>query len=238
MKKVEKKRLERVFFCLYAISALILIAGINRLWRSELLRAPVLDVLRVCDLNVMFIFAPLCAIWLAFLLYFCKGHRNLLTLLTFIFGTYMLGVGFGMHEPFNVTRTIYGKEMTEGIKKTAEFMDDGLGHWTFFVGFVLLSLSIVLAELKNPFSEKIPVFKVAVSTILGLITGFVIYMNMAWEKTAFDLAVIACCLALVFLFKLRYGNPQFSRIPMTYTLCLSYGLGLGATLIHGLVQAG
>lgn len=236
MKKVEKKRLRRIFFCLYAISALILIAGINRLWRSELLRTPVLDVLRVCDLNVMFIFAPLCVIWLAFLLYFYRGHRNPFTLLIFIIGTYMLGAGFGTHEPFNIVRSVYAQEMTENIMRTAGFMDDGLGHWTFFAGFVLLSLSIVIAELRNPFSEKIPAFNITVSTVLGLITGFVIYMNMAWEKTAFDLAVIACCLALVFLFKLRYGNPQFSRIPMTYTLCVSYGLGLCATLIHWFVR--
>lgn len=234
MKKKEAKRLNRVFLCLYAVSALIFIAGINRLWKIDVLRSRTLDILRVCDLNVMLIFAPLCIFILALMLYFYKGHKNTFTFLAFIFGAYMLGIGFGMHEPFNAM-SVYRLEMTGGISRTVRFMDDELGHWTFFAGFIFISLSLVIAELRKPFSQRIPLFHMTAATLLGLLTGFVIYMNMAWEKTALDLAVIGCCLATALLFKLKYGNPQFNRIPITWTMCLSYGLGLFSTLAHWII---
>ena len=234
MKKKEAERLNRVFLCLYAVSGLILIAGVNRLWKTDFLRANALDILRICDLNVMFVFAPLCIFALALMLYFYKGHKNIPVLLAFIFGTYMLGAGFGMHEPFNAM-SVYRLEMSGGISKTVNFMDDGLGHWTFFAGFIFISLSLVIAELRNPFSRKIPFYHMAAATAIGLLTGFVIYMNMAWERTALDLAVIGCCLVTALLFKIKYGNPKFSMIPITWTMCLSYGLGLFSTLVHWII---
>ena len=188
-----------------AALTLVLAAG-NRLWPAAVLRTPLVDALRTCDILVLFVFAPIC-IWLQWrLLHTVAGEAGATACKTlFVIGVYLLGVGFGMHEPMNALPM--HTRLPVALQQSIRFFDDRLGHWIFFSGFLSLVLAVVWAEVRNPLPVRLE-RKSAVGVIgVGMVFGAVIFANMVREDTAVDLIVLGVTLALTSLLWLRNGRP-------------------------------
>lgn len=224
-------RLNRTLALISALAALMLAAWVNRKLETGFLEIRRLDALRLRDLLTLFVLAPLgiLLMWELFKVSAPKAGRKLAWL--FITAVFLLGMGFGMHEPTNAIR-VAGLPAPEALRDSLRFFDDDLGHWIFFAGFALCVLTFAAAETESPFERPLPAWAVSMSILSGLAVAASIYGNMAWEDTAPDLAVMLACLAAVFVCHARHGFVSLKRLPMTLSMYVSLGLGNAATLVH------
>lgn len=210
----------------------IILAAFNRLLSADILRHAVLDIFRVCDILAVFVFAPLVVLLLRQLLRVtAAGNKQVAgEWMFFTMGVYLLGVGFGMHEPMNI---LSSKTIEEAaIKQSIDFFDDGLGHWVFFGGFVLMIISIVKAEAANPLSIPLRPVQSLVIVVIGLTTGVVIFFNMYREETAADIAVLVAALFCISVFRLRYPAAKWRCLPLTTTSAIAFLIGAAGTLCY------
>lgn len=237
MDQKDNSRVENVFAVMAAIALLLCAAAFNRLAAIAILRQPVCDVLRTCDLTSIFILAPLAVVLLALLLGLYDGFSSRSCLILFVIGVFMTGLGFGMHEPTNAMLVFYGKALTGDFRQSILFIDDGIGHWAFFAGFVFLSLSGVLAELKNPLPEKMMPRYTLTTFIITLITASVIFFNMAYENTWPDICTLLLTVGISVFLNLSVYRRDFLKVPVNIIVCFGYGGGVAATLLYWLVLA-
>ncbi|OGV51331.1 MAG: hypothetical protein A2017_20150 [Lentisphaerae bacterium GWF2_44_16] len=229
--ETEKKRAGRILTFSYVLCFVIVLAGVNRLWKTVPLKQPVWDILRLCDVNVMFIFAPLSLlmVWLIFREY--KGDSFTGGTLLFLAGVYLGGAGFGMHEPANIAVSVYSKALPGAVKASLFFFDDKLGHWIFFASFSAITIAVIWAENRNPLNNALK-FKYLLSfLVMGLICAAVIYFNMVREKTTLDIAVLIFIAFLSIFIQFIYGR-RIAALPLTLAVYTAYLLGSAATLLH------
>ncbi|MFW6414256.1 MAG: hypothetical protein ACOCZS_03035 [Verrucomicrobiota bacterium] len=216
-----------------AIAVVLVCAAVNRLLASDFLRSQVLDVLRLCDIIVVFILTPGLVLLTHRLLVITSSSdrsKGKSEWLLFVIGVYLLGVGFGMHEPMNVLSTFSVKQ--ESLRRSIQFFDDGLGHWVFFAGFMLLVLAIVRGETKNPLPESFQWIGNVTVGITGISVGTVIFINMYREDTLVDLIVLGLTLLVSLAFWLQSKNRNWQRLPMTAAIVLAFFLGIAGTLLY------
>jgi len=222
---------------LSALAALVAVAAFNRLSQAAWLNKPVLDVLRPCDLIVVFLLAPVAIFLLWGLFKVLRGDTFLPATLLFLLGAFLTGVAFGMHEPMNVLSSVHRASIPPQLLNSIIFLDDGLGHYVFFAGFMSLSLAGIWAELRDaqstePFSRNVLVC----AAVTGIVTAAVIYANMVHEKALIDIAILAITVAISAVLQLVYGSPSFRKLPLLIALCLGYGGGVLATLLYWLIR--
>ncbi len=228
----DRLRIAKVLAMMALLCGTVALAGINRLWGAAFLRAPVLDALRTCDVLVIFIFAPLSIIilWTLFKIY--DGPSSIVCAFLFLMGVYMFGLGFGMHEPFNIFVSKYGSHMSESMRYSALYFDNDLGHWTFFAGFMLLSISGAHAEMRKPYVENLPFKVIACAALFGAITAVTIFFNMAKEKTGSDLMCLALTVSIVAVIHFIYSSKSLMRLPVVLALYIAFGGGTALTLFY------
>jgi hypothetical protein len=233
-KDLQKIKKAVTFLC--CLGGVAVLAGINRLAHGHFFRDPQWNILRMCDILVAFVFAPLGVIflWLLFRVY--EGHKSIAGAIVFIVGAYFLGVGFGMHEPFNIFISTYRNHMTEPMMKSAVFFDDQLGHWVFFAGFMLISIAGTYAEILKPYEEKLPLKFILPALAVGVATAVVIFFNMAWEKTSVDIAILALTVAIVSVIHFIHSSKSLMKLPATLALYVAYGGGTVATVLYWLIK--
>jgi hypothetical protein len=122
------------------------------------------------------------------------------------------------------------------MMKSSIFFDDLLGHWIFFAGFMLISIAGTYAEIKKPYEEKLPMRFILPAFAVGLATAVVIFMNMAWEKTATDIATLALTVAIVSVIHFINSSISLMRLPATLALYTAYGGGTAATVLYWLIN--
>ncbi|HCE46473.1 MAG TPA: hypothetical protein DET40_23255 [Lentisphaeria bacterium] len=227
-----ENRLRNTIQLIGVIAAVIVLASLSRKLELEFLRMKALDALRVCDLLTLFVFAPSIVI-LGWTLFKTTCIRKSVMLEgSVIIGIFLLGIGFGMHEPANVLNG--GAITPKALKESLNFFDNLLGHWIFFAGFMLLTVSLSIAETRDPQERPVPKWVLAFTIISGLAVAAAIYGNMFNEKTGVDIAVLAACLLAMSIFHMINGKASLSRIPITLLLYIAFGLGSLATLLKWL----
>lgn len=231
MNESDLKRAKTLLVYLAVVCGLVVLAGINRKAGFQFLNMTFGAGCRVRDYVVVFGITPatIGVLWL--MLRFYRGHESLIASLLFIMGVLMLGVGFGMHEPTNFMVKHYQKGISPEVRESLLFFDDQLGHWAFFVGFMLIALSGVFAEMRKPFDEALPKWMFSVVVVLGLIAAYVIYKNMVNERTLVDILVLLSTVIIAGADHFVKGSPSLRRLPILTALYLSCGIGALATLI-------
>lgn len=228
----DKRRIRQMMLTLTALCITVVLAGINRKLSVPFLREPVTDVFRMCDYIVVFFIAPATVFFLYLLIKINKGTQSFISIVIFIFGVYLLGVGFGMHEPMNAI-TVSGSLIGEPtLIRTFIFFDDELGHWVFFAGFMLISIAVAWSEICCPYNKKMKWNILLPVWIIGLLTALVIYLNMVREKTGHDIAVIIVTVAVIGILHLFNGRSNLKRVPVVFTCYIAYGGGALVTLLH------
>ena len=212
------------------IAAVIVLSTLSRKLGLGFLKMKALDALRVCDLLTLFVFTPFIVILGWTLFKTTQIRRSVMLESAVILGIFLFGMGFGMHEPANVLRA--GSAHAErALRESLLFFDDYLGHWIFFAGFMLLTVSLSVAETRDPQDRPIPKWGLAITIMLGLAVAVSIYGNMIHEKTGVDIAVLAVCLIAMFIFHMINGKAPLLRIPITLQLYIAFGPGVLATLL-------
>lgn len=213
-----------------ATGVVIVLAALSRKLQLEFLEMKALDALRVRDLLALFLFAPTVIIlgWIL-LKTTCVGKSVMLEGAV-ILGIFFLGMGFGMHEPMNV---LNGKiaNTPKALGESLNFFDNYLGHWLFFAGFVIMTVSLSAAETRDPQENPVPGWILASTIISGLAVAVSIYGNMFNEKAGVDIAVLGACLLAMFVFHMINGRASLLRIPITLLIYIAFGLGSLATLL-------
>lgn len=225
----QENRLRKTILLMGLFAAVIVLSTLSRKLELGVLRMKALDALRVCDLLTLFVFAP-SIIMIGWTLFKTTCvRRNVMLEGAVILGIFLLGMGFGMHEPANVLNG--GAHTPKALRESLNFFDNLLGHWIFFAGFTLVTVSLSIAETRDPQETPVPVWARFYAVISGLAVAIAIYGNMVNEKTSVDLAVLAVCILLMFIFHMLNGKAPFSRIPITLLLYIAFGFGILSTLL-------
>lgn len=219
---------------LAVITLLAVLAGINRLAPPDIFRVKIIDAIRLTDFLMMAFFTPPVLICWWFIIRAYRGHRSNLVMLVFILGIFAMGIGYGMHDPANILHKAYHNRLPGKLEDTLIFLDDGLGHWTFFIGFAAVSLSGALAETIKPF-KGLPNMVVALAWVCGLIGGLVIFLNMVKEETVVDLFVLGATAVFIAAHASIRGINIFKRAPLSLAMLIGYGGSSLATCVVWLV---
>jgi hypothetical protein len=222
-------RLRKTILLMVLVAAVIVLSTISRKLELGFLRMKALDALRVCDLLTLFVFAPSIIILGWTLFKTTQIRRSVLLEGAVILGIFLLGMGFGMHEPANVLNG--GLHTPKALKDSINFFDNCLGHWIFFAGFMLVTVSLSVAETRDPQDSPVPRWVLTIAIIAGLAVAVSIYGNMVNEKTFVDIAVLTACLFAMLFFHVINGKASLSRIPITLLLYTGFGIGVLATLL-------
>ncbi|MFA6567722.1 MAG: hypothetical protein WCS96_05875 [Victivallales bacterium] len=224
-----ENRIRKTILLIGLIALVIVLSTLSRKLGLGFLRMKALDALRVCDLLTLFVFAP-SVIMLGWTLFKTTCVRRSVMLEgAVIIGIFLLGMGFGMHEPANVLNG--GAGIPKALKESLDFFDNCLGHWIFFAGFMVVTISLSAAETRDPHGCPVPKWILAVAIVSGLAMAASIYGNMVNEKTGVDIAVLVASFLAMLAFHMMNGKASLSRIPITLMLYIAFGLGALSTLL-------
>lgn len=232
----EASRLRRTLLLVVAMGVLLLLALVNRKLECQFLKTRVWDVLRGRDLLTLFALAPLGVAIMWDYVDSCETKARRWTGLAFVIGVFLLGMGFGMHEPANAMQ-IAGYSKIQAVKESLVFFDDELGHWVFFAGMLATVMALAAAETANPFQEPLKRGLLAIFALAGAAGALSMFGNMVGEKTDLDMAVVLASLALLALVHWRNGFAGPNRLPMTLSLYVCLGGGAAATYGFWLLRA-
>ena len=229
------KRLAWLFVLFCSLCAL---AGASRLSTAEWNLQRCLDVLRVREILSLFVFAPLVSLCF-WLFYKCLGRGAAASIwvdLLCILSIWFIACGMGMHDPANCLQGAYRSELAsmETLRNSLAFIDDALGHWVFWGGFVLGSWTLGIRQLLAPLDEKMNFRWLAFFTVVTLALLGVMFTNLRDEypKTRADLLVIALAAGLpALLHPLLARKVSLLRLPLLLVIHGSYWGSVAGTLL-------
>jgi hypothetical protein len=109
----------------------------------------------------------------------------------FALAAYLYACSYGMHEITNYLNSRFCLGPSDAACRIIDFNDNEFSHYLFFAGFILLNVSVVLAQLHVPATA--PLTRTD-NTLLVLNASFVaagIAANLAFERIGIDLYVVA-----------------------------------------------
>lgn len=230
-----------LFFAVICVAA-----GASRLAKSGVNFVVCADVMRVRELLSMFVFAPLiCLVFWLFNRILAQG-RDLWSLdLMCLLAIYCIACGMGMHDPANRLLSAYPSKgmMSPDLRNTILFLDDQLGHWVFWCGFVLGSWCMGFQQLRTPLKGRMRAHWVVAFSLVSLVLLGVMLTNL-WDeypKTFADLGVIGAAVAPLLLAHLIFARKvSMLRVPVLYVIYVAYIGSIVGTLIcwqfrHGII---
>jgi len=229
---VDDKILLKRLAVLFLVFALICVsAGASRMASCGWNYAPVADVLRVREILSICVFAPLISVmfWL-FNRCLAQGRQSWTLDILCLLSIYFVACGMGMHDPANRLISAYRSEgmMAEDLRRSIIFIDDQLGHWVFWSGFVLGTWCIGLQQLRMPLKARMSFKWLSVFLTVSVLLLGVMLTNL-WDeypKTITDLYVIGAAVSLVAVVHLLYvRRVSVLRMPV---LCVIYPAYIGS----------
>ncbi len=146
------------------------------------------QLMRIYDLNAMFIVTPITVI-VSYLLYkgFTKHNKHTFYLL--LISLYLVIISTGNHEVTNFLNMHFcSGELDSEICKSIAFNDDTFSTLLYFLGYAGINISILFSEVTTANSNKLVVYINAVFLALGIIA------NSAFEDIGIDLYIMALVL--------------------------------------------
>ena len=192
--------LRRLLVIFAVFAAICLLAGASRMCPPAWQLRPFGDVLRWREALSMFVFAPLIAavFWLL-VGAVAQGRPSRTVELLMVLAIYAVACGMGMHDPVNRLLNVYrhAPALTPALRGTLVYLDDQLGHWIFWGGFVLGTWVIGIQQLQAPLKAKMPaLWRLGFGAVAAALL-WVMLTNL-WDeypKTRVDLCVVAAALA-------------------------------------------
>lgn len=236
--------MKRVHFLLTGLSVSIFLLSVNRLTSFTLGYLQPFEFLRWVDFNAM-LPIPLITVILYFLLLrevtlnskFLQTSLHVFLMALFITGVYLFGASSGSHEVTNYLNTRFcdeGKTHSE-ICNIISYNDDEFSHIIYYLGFVVMSIVILVSEDKSPRKNGMTNSDKALVAANGLFIGLGIFANLAFEEIGIDLYFFG--LVMLLSFYLLYKNfKNYSRFPVIYYSSIAYGLGVLATVAAKLAK--
>lgn len=117
--------------------------------------------------------------------------------------------------------------LTLPLVSIVAFNDDEFSHWVFFVGFVLVSASLMALQALFPRRVVPGARDLALLVANGVAIGAGVFANLAFERTGLDLYVVALLALAAFVLLRRLG-----RQPLLVYYATAYGLGLVGTALY------
>ena len=232
--------LRRLLALFAAFCVVCLLAGASRMCPTAWQLRPFADVIRIREALSMFVFAPTIGVLFWFMVRtLARGRASRPVEALMVLTVYFIACGMGIHDPTN--RMLAAYHGNEPVYQSLRFLDDGLGHWVFWGGFVLGSWVFAFQQVLSPLREKMGRAWLGGFGAVAAALLWVMLTNL-WDeypKTRADLCVIAAAILppLVFHLAARRG-VALARLPV---LCVMYPAYLGSiagTLICWLVRYG
>lgn len=230
---------------LFAVFAVIaLLAGASRmrppLWQLQ----PFCDVLRIREGLSMFVFAP--AISAVFWLIYRtvgRGESRAAVDVLMVLSVYFVACGMGLHDPANRLEVVYRQPdaLSVAARRSLTCLDDQLGHWVFWAGFVLGTWVLGIQQALTPLKEKMAwPWRLG----LGCVSAAILWVMLTnlWDeypKTRLDLGVIVAAVlppAAVQMAVCR--RVVLTRLPVLFVIYPAYFGSVAGTLICWLIRYG
>ncbi len=233
--------LGRLAALLVAFAAVCLVAGASRMRPAAWELTAFGDVLRVREALSLFVFAPaVCVLfWLLARTLGSGGVGDALMVLC----VYCVACGMGLHDPSNRLVDVYGRAgaLAPAVRRSLDYLDDGLGHWVFWAGFVLgtwvLGVRQTRAPLRAPMGWG---WRVVFVSVAGALLW--VMLSNLWDeypKTRADLGVIVAAAAVPLAAHLvgcrRVG---LWRLPVLLVVYPAYFGSVAGTLVCWWVRYG
>jgi hypothetical protein len=151
--------------------------------------------------------------------------------LIFLAGLYFLGAGMGMHDTCDLLGRVYRSLKSPALHRSFDFFDNRLGHWVFFVGFVLTSVANGVAQLRHPLEQPMAKRWLLVFLVLSLPLAAVMVTNLMFERTGVDLAVISFALLVVVGVHVFRGG-RLNRAPLLLVYYPAYAAAVIGPLMY------
>ncbi|MDD2599449.1 MAG: hypothetical protein PHO37_09505 [Kiritimatiellae bacterium] len=197
----------------------------------------------------MFLFAPLiCLMFWLFNRTLAQGRAPGFLDLICLLAIYCIACGMGMHDPANRLLSAYRAEgmMSADMRRSILFMDDQLGHWVFWCGFVLGSWCIGLQQLRTPLKNRMRSHTAVFFLCVSLVLLGVMLTNL-WDeypKTFADLGVIGIAVAPLLAAHLIFARKvSILRLPVLWVIYPAYIGSVVGTLLcwqlrYGIIGGG
>ncbi len=186
------------------------------------------DVLRIREALSMFVFAPAIAVifWLL-LQTFRRGEGGGVVDILMVLAIYAVACGMGIHDPANRLVSAYGTagKAAPELMRSIVWLDDGLGHWVFWAGFVLGTWVMGLQQLKAPLQQGMGWWW---RVFFLVITGAMLWVMLTnlWDeypKTLDDLCVIGGAAGVPLVVHLIwYRGVGLWRLPLLLMIYPAY----------------
>lgn len=230
--------MKRLHLVLTGISVVIMLLSINRLTTLTTGYLQPHEYLRWLDFNAMLVI-PLISV----LLYFLLEHDiimatdrpatstvHVLLSMVLISGMFFFAAGSGDHEVTNYLHSRFCSDAADTpICRIIAYNDDVFSHIVYYIGFVLINLSLMVREFLLPRAVPARTRDLALIALNALFIALGIFANLAFEPAGLDLvffgSVTIVSLALTFLRRLR-------QIPVLWYFSVSYAAGTGATVLY------
>ena len=230
--------MKRLVWIFTGLSVVILLLSINRLTSLTSSYLQPYEFLRWLDFNAM-IPIPLASIILYYILLreiidgstFVKTKAYTILFLLFISGVYLFGASSGTHEVTNYLNTRFCERgaLRSQICNIISYNDDEFSHVVYYVGFVLMNISLMVTEFNIPRERGMNKKDKMIVSANAIFIGFGIFANLAFEEIGVDLYFFGSMMFLaLYLFSRR--SWKISQYPALFYFSLSYSLGVLGTM--------
>jgi hypothetical protein len=234
--------MKKIHWILTGLTFSIIILSLNRLTTLTSGYLQPYEFLRWLDFNAM-LPIPLLSVLLYYLLWrqvswndtFQKTGKYVVLALLFISGVYFFAAGSGTHEVTNYLNTRFcdAGRTRNTICNIIAYNDDEFSHYVYYLGFILLNISLMFLEFFQPRKTKVTNRDIVFVGLNSLLIGLGIFANLAFEEIGLDLvffgSVMVLALVLLVLKKSTY------RLPVIFYFAASYTLGVAGTILYKLI---
>ena len=232
--------MKRIHIILTGLSLTIILLSINRLTSLTQGYLQPFEFLRLLDFNAM-LPIPLLSVLLYYLLRreiiyespFYKRKLYLICALLFVCGIYFFGAGSGDHEVTNYLnfRFCEGGELNSTLCNIIDYNDNKFSHYVYYLGFVLLNVSLMLLEHFYPRKTRVLNKDLILIALNSVFIALGIFANLAFEEAFIDLIVFSSVMVLS-IYLLLFTKRRKRELPITFYFAASYTLGIISTLIY------
>lgn len=230
---------------LFSVFAVIcLLAGASRMKPASWELQTFGDVLRIREALSMFVFAPAIGV-MFWLITRCvaRGRPHVAVEMLMVLAIYFVACGMGLHDPANRMEAAYRSTgaMTPEVRRSLSYIDDQLGHWVFWIGFVLGTWVLGVQQVLTPLKERMA-WRWRIG--LGAVSAALLWVMLTnlWDeypKTRADLGVIVAAVLVPFCTQMcvRRG-VSLMRLPVLLVIYPAYFGSVAGTLICWLIRYG
>lgn len=215
-------------------AAVALWAGYDRMVLAGWHMRPFGDVLRWREALSMFLFAPaICAFFWGLVRSVGRGAAHPAVEALAVLAVYFIACGMGMHDPADRLESAYpASAMAPALRQSLVYLDDALGHWVFWSGFVLGTWVLGLQQARAPLDRPLPGWAAGLLAAADLALLGVMLTNLwnEYPKTLVDLGVIALAALPPTAGLVWRRRAGLRRLPMLAVIVPVFWLSIAGTL--------